>query len=302
MSKVWFVTGSSRGLGRAIVTAALQEGDRVVAAARKPALLDDLVAEHGDRVRPVALDVTDDGAVRDAVREGLEVYGRYDVVVNNAGYGDLASVEDTTIGAFRAQIDTNFYGVVHVSKAVTPILRRQRHGHILQVSSLGGRITTAGLTAYQSAKWAVGGFSLGLAQEVAPFGVKVTVLEPGAMRTDWAGSSMTIPPISEPYQQTVGAFADMFRNRTPRSRRRTPQTPLRWRVSSSTSPDATTLPPGSSSAATRCATGRKPRRRWPNPTNRGARSPSPLGLRARPADHVTGLGRGRCARRGVGEI
>ncbi|MEU6011874.1 SDR family NAD(P)-dependent oxidoreductase [Streptomyces sp. NPDC047453] len=215
MSKVWFVTGSSRGLGRAIVTAALQEGDRVVATARKPALLDDLVAEYGDRVHPVALDVTDDGAVRDAVHEGLEVYGRYDVVVNNAGYGDLASVEDTTIDAFRAQIDTNFYGVVHVSKAVTPILRRQGHGHILQVSSLGGRITTAGLTAYQSAKWAVGGFSLGLAQEVAPFGVKVTVLEPGAMRTDWAGSSMTVPPISEPYLQTVGAFADMFRNMDP---------------------------------------------------------------------------------------
>lgn len=215
MSKVWFVTGSSRGLGRALVTAALQAGDRVVATARKPAQLDGLVAEHGDRVHPIALDVSQESAVQRAVQEGLEAYGRYDVVVNNAGYGDLASVEDTTIDAFRAQIDTNFYGVVHVGKAMTPILRRQGHGHILQVSSLGGRITSPGLTAYQSAKWAVGGFSLGLAQELAPFGVKVTVLEPGAMRTDWAGSSMNIPPVSEPYQQTVGAFADMMRTMGP---------------------------------------------------------------------------------------
>ncbi|WP_446041879.1 SDR family NAD(P)-dependent oxidoreductase [Streptomyces sp. SID1121] len=211
MSKVWFVTGSSRGLGRAIVIAALESGDRVVATARKPAQLADLVDRFGDRVLPVALDVTDYNAVKRAIEEGLRVFGRYDVVVNNAGYGDLASVEDTTIDDFRAQIDTNFYGVVYVSKAMTPILRAQGSGHIFQVSSLGGRIASVGLTAYQSAKWAVGGFSLGLAQEVAPFGVKVTVLEPGGMRTDWAGSSMTIPPISPPYEQTVGAFADMIR-------------------------------------------------------------------------------------------
>ncbi|MFC5745284.1 SDR family NAD(P)-dependent oxidoreductase [Actinomadura rugatobispora] len=215
MSKVWFVTGSSRGLGRAIVTAALQAGDRVVATARRPAQLDDLVERYGDRIRALALDVTDDDAVQRTVQEGLKAFGRYDVVVNNAGYADLASVEDVTLEDFRAQIDTNFYGVVHVSKAVTPILREQGSGHIFQVSSLGGRITSAGLTAYQSAKWAVGGFSLGLAQEVAPFGVKVTVLQPGGMRTDWAGSSMKVPPVSEPYQQTVGTFADMIRNADP---------------------------------------------------------------------------------------
>ncbi|MFJ4713529.1 SDR family NAD(P)-dependent oxidoreductase [Streptomyces sp. NPDC088785] len=215
MSRVWFVTGSSRGLGRAIAVAALEAGDRVVATARTPERLADLVAAYGERVHPVALDVTDEAAVRRAVREGLETYGRYDVVVNNAGYGNLASVEDTTTEAFRAQIDTNFYGVVHVSRAMAPILREQGGGHLLQVSSLGGRITSPGLSAYQSAKWAVGGFSLALAQELAPFGVKVTVLEPGAMRTDWAGSSMTVPPVSEPYRRTVGAFADMIRDRDP---------------------------------------------------------------------------------------
>jgi NAD(P)-dependent dehydrogenase (short-subunit alcohol dehydrogenase family) len=215
MSRVWFVTGSSRGLGRAIVTAALEAGDRVVATARNPARLDDLVDRYGDRVRTLALDVTDDGAVRHAVHEGLKAFGRYDVVVNNAGYADLAAVEDVALDDFRAQIDTNFYGVVHVSKAVTPILREQGSGHIFQVSSVGGRITSPGLTAYQSAKWAVGGFSLGLAQEVAPFGVKVTVLQPGGMRTDWAGSSMKVPPVSEPYRRTVGAFADRIRGAGP---------------------------------------------------------------------------------------
>ncbi|WP_405590299.1 SDR family NAD(P)-dependent oxidoreductase [Streptomyces sp. NBC_01190] len=215
MSKVWFITGSSRGLGRALVIAALEAGGRVVATARKPAPLDDLVTRYGDRIHPVALDVADEGQVQSAVQEGLDTYGHYDVVVNNAGYGDLASVEDATVEDFRAQIDTNFYGVYYVSKTVVPILREQGFGHIFQVSSLGGRIGTVGLAAYQSAKWAVGGFSTVLAQEVEPFGIKVTVLEPGGMRTDWGGSSMTIPPISPAYKQTVGAFADMFRNPGP---------------------------------------------------------------------------------------
>lgn len=215
MSKVWFVTGSSRGLGRAIVSRALETGDRVVATARKPAQLDDLVERYGDRIHPVALDVTDSDAVGRAIQGGLKTFGHYDVIVNNAGYGDLASVEDGAIDDFRAQIDTNFYGVYYVSKAVVPILREQGSGHIFQVSSLGGRIGSVGLAAYQSAKWAVGGFSTVLAQEVAPFGVKVTVLEPGGMRTDWAGSSMTIPPVSEPYQQTVGSFVEMIRNADP---------------------------------------------------------------------------------------
>lgn len=214
MSKVWFVTGSSRGLGRAIAEAALEAGDSVVATARKPEQLDELRAKYGERVLPVALDVTDNDAVAAAVAAGLKAFGRYDVVVNNAGYGDVASVEDITLDDFKAQIDTNFYGVVHVTKAVLPILREQGSGHIFQVSSLGGRLGTVGLSAYQSAKWAIGGFSTVLAQEVAPLGIKITALEPGGMRTDWAGSSMSIPPISQPYEQTVGALAQMLRNAT----------------------------------------------------------------------------------------
>lgn len=211
MSKVWLVTGSSRGLGRAVTEGALENGEQVVATARHPEQLDDLVARFGERVRPVALDVTDPVAVAAAVQLGRAAFGRIDVVVNNAGYGDIAAVEDVTLADFVAQVDTNFYGVVHVTKAVLPLMREQGSGHIVQVSSVGGRVGSAGLAAYQSAKWAVGGFSTVLAQEVAPLGIKVTVLEPGAMTTDWAGSSMKVPPISAPYEPTVGALARQLR-------------------------------------------------------------------------------------------
>ncbi|MFC3745237.1 SDR family NAD(P)-dependent oxidoreductase [Paenibacillus sp. GCM10012306] len=212
MSKpnVWFITGSSRGLGRSLTETVLKKGDYVIATARNPQSLNDLVEQYGEQIHPLALDVSDEQAVSAAVEQAVQVFGRLDVVVNNAGYGDVASVEDVTLDDFRAQIDTNFYGVVYVSKAVVPILRKQGSGHIIQISSVGGRIATMGLAAYQSAKWAVGGFSEVLAQEVAPFGIKVTVIEPGGMRTDWAGSSMTIPPISQPYEETIGALARML--------------------------------------------------------------------------------------------
>jgi NAD(P)-dependent dehydrogenase (short-subunit alcohol dehydrogenase family) len=210
MSQVFLVTGSSRGLGRAIVDAALQAGHRVLATARRPSQLDDLVERYGQQIAPIALDVTDYDASVAAVQAATDRFGRLDVVVNNAGYADLASVEDMTIEAFRAQIDTNLIGVVNVTKAALPVLRAQASGHIIQVSSLGGRIANAGLSAYQAAKFAVGGFSEALAQEVAPLGIKVTVLEPGGMRTDWSGSSMTIPPASEPYAPTVGALAALM--------------------------------------------------------------------------------------------
>jgi NAD(P)-dependent dehydrogenase (short-subunit alcohol dehydrogenase family) len=211
MSKVWFVTGSSRGLGRALVEVALEAGDRVAATARNPERLRDLLDKYGDAVLVLRLDVTDYDAAARVVTQAEQTLGRIDVVVNNAGYGDLGSFEDTTIDSFRTQIDTDFYGVANVSKAVVPLLREQGSGHIFQVSSLIVRLSGPGLTAYQAAKCAVAGFSLGLAQEIAPFGVKVTILEPGAMRTDWGGSSMTIPQPSGPYQPTIGAFAEALR-------------------------------------------------------------------------------------------
>ena len=207
MSQVFFLTGSGRGLGRSISGAVLSAGHSLVATARNPDSLADLVSRYGDQILPVALDVTDPDAAQAAVSLGVERFGRLDVVVNNAGYANLASVEDMMLPDFRAQVDANLFGVVNVTKAALPFLRARGSGHIIQVSSVGGRLATAGLSAYQAAKWAVGGFSEVLAREVGPLGIKVTVLEPGGMRTDWAGSSMEVPPISPPYQATVGAMA-----------------------------------------------------------------------------------------------
>jgi NAD(P)-dependent dehydrogenase (short-subunit alcohol dehydrogenase family) len=207
MSKVYFVTGASRGLGRHIVGQALAAGHRVVATARNPRALEEFTDRYGDQVHVEPLDVTAPEAAEAAIRGGVEAFGRLDVVVNNAGQGDRVAFEDTTLETFRRQVETNFMGVVYVTKAAVPVLRKQGGGRIIQVSSVGGRIGSPGMTAYQSAKWAVGGFSEALAAEVGPLGIKVTVLEPGGMRTDWAGASMTTPPISPPYQATVGESA-----------------------------------------------------------------------------------------------
>jgi NAD(P)-dependent dehydrogenase (short-subunit alcohol dehydrogenase family) len=207
MSKVFLLTGSSRGLGRQIAEAALGAGHRLVATARRPETVADLAERYGDQILPVALDVTDPAGAQAAVAAGIEAFGRLDVLVNNAGYANLASVEDITLDDFREQIDANLLGVVYLTKAALPVLRQQGAGHIIQVSSIGGRLATPGLSAYQAAKWAVGGFSEVLAKEVGPLGIKVTVLEPGGMATDWAGPSMHVPPVSEPYQPTVGAMA-----------------------------------------------------------------------------------------------
>src|SRR5580704_831250 len=206
MSQVFFLTGSSRGLGRKIAEAVLAAGHQLVATARQPGSLSDLAERYGDRILPVALDVTDPAAAAAAVAAGVAAFGRIDVVVNNAGYANLASIEDITAEDFREQLDANLLGVVNVTKAALPLLRAQGGGRIIQVSSIGGRLATPGLAAYQAAKWAVGGFSEVLARETAPLGVKVTVLEPGGMQTDWAGSSRRVTPVSEPYRPTVGAM------------------------------------------------------------------------------------------------
>src|SRR5258707_8975687 len=214
MAKTWLITGSSRGLGWELTKAALDRGDRVVATARRPEQLDDLVAKYGDRVRAVALDVTDAAAARAAVQVAIDEFGALDVVVNNAGYGNSAPIEETSDDDFRAQIETNLFGVVNVTRAALPVLRRQRSGHVIQFSSIGGRVGgTPGLGAYQTAKWAVEGFSEVLANEVKPLGIKVTIVEPGAFRTDWGGSSMRRVPVSEDYDQTVGAM-NRFREST----------------------------------------------------------------------------------------
>ncbi|MEA2589729.1 MAG: hypothetical protein QOH66_2656, partial [Actinomycetota bacterium] len=207
MTKTWLITGSSRGLGLELAKAALDDGDNVVATARRPEQLDELVQRYGDRVRAVALDVTDAAAARAAVEVAVEEFGALDVVVNNAGYANSTSIEDFPDDDFRAQIETNLFGVVNVTKAALPVLRTQRSGHFIQFSSIGGRVGgSPGLAAYQTAKFGVEGFSEVLANEVKPLGIKVTIIEPGGFRTDWGGSSMRILPLREEYDETVGAM------------------------------------------------------------------------------------------------
>jgi NAD(P)-dependent dehydrogenase (short-subunit alcohol dehydrogenase family) len=207
MTKTWLITGSSRGFGWELARSALDRGDSVVATARQPRQLDELVEVYGGQVRAVALDVTDPGAALVAVQTTVDEFGALDVVVNNAGYANSAPIEEMDEKDFRAQIETNLFGVVNVTKAALPVLHKQRFGHFLQFSSIGGRVGgSPGLGAYQTAKFAVEGFSEVLNAEVKPLGIKVTIIEPGGFRTDWGGSSMGTVPVSEDYEQTVGAM------------------------------------------------------------------------------------------------
>ena len=189
MSKVWFMTGTSKGFGRIWAEAALERGDRVAATARRPETLAELPDRYGDRVLPLALDVTDKAAVDAAVAQAHRHFGRLDVVVNNAGYGLFGTIEEVSEAQARAQIETNLFGALWVTKAALPILREQGAGHIIQVSSIGGvnAFPTVGL--YHASKWGLEGFSQALAQEVADFGIKVTLVEPTGYSTDWAGPS-----------------------------------------------------------------------------------------------------------------
>jgi NAD(P)-dependent dehydrogenase (short-subunit alcohol dehydrogenase family) len=215
MTQTWFITGSSRGLGRALTQAALEAGDRVAATARQPTQLDDLVAHYGERIHPIALDVTDARAAQTAIAEAHRHLGRLDVVVNNAGYANVSPIETTDDEDFRAQFETNFWGVYNVSKAAIPVLRAQGSGIVIQISSMGGRVGgSPGIASYQAAKFAIDGFSRVLQAETAPFGVKVMVVEPSGFRTDWAGSSMTVHDIPEAYAPTVGAMHTRVRQST----------------------------------------------------------------------------------------
>lgn len=213
MSKVWLVTGSVSGLGRNIAEAVLASGDRLIATARDPRRLDDLVEKYGDHVRNAPLDVADEAAAYAAVQVAMDAFGRLDMVVNNAGYGDIAPFEQMSSDRFKALIDTNFYGVVYMTRAALPVMRKQRSGCILQISSVGGRLALPGSTGYHAAKWAVGGFTESLAQEVAPFGVKVCALEPGGMRTNWgARANENIPDLLPDYEPSVGAITKTLKS------------------------------------------------------------------------------------------
>ncbi|MGR9171519.1 oxidoreductase [Rhizobium sp. KDH_Rht_773_N] len=212
MSKVWLITGSSRGLGRALANAVLEAGDKLVATARDPGQLADLVERFGSQVLALPLDVTDEAAAGAAVKAAVDTFGRLDVLVNNAGYGNVGPIEDTSLAEFRAQIETNLFGTIIMTKAAIPVMRGQGAGHIIQFSSVGGRIGPVGRAPYAAAKWGVEGFSEVLAKEVGPLGIKVSVIEPGGFRTDFAGSSTTIYEGRPEYAETVGAMAQYQRN------------------------------------------------------------------------------------------
>ncbi|GAA5192190.1 SDR family NAD(P)-dependent oxidoreductase [Rugosimonospora acidiphila] len=212
MARAWLITGGSQGLGRALAVAALEAGDQVAVTSRRPDALAELAEGHAARLLTLPLDVTSPTSARETVAAAVERFGRLDVVVNNAGYATTSSVEDFPEDELRAQLETNLYGVINVTRAALPVMRRQRSGHFVQVSSIGGRVGgTPGLGAYQTAKFGVEGFSMVLASEVAPLGITVMIVEPGGIRTGWAaGAAVASGPIGDDYQQTVGQWRDRF--------------------------------------------------------------------------------------------
>jgi NAD(P)-dependent dehydrogenase (short-subunit alcohol dehydrogenase family) len=213
-TKIWFITGTSRGFGREWAIAALDRGDKVAATARQTSSLNDLVGKYGDAILPIQLDVTDHAADFAAVKEAHDHFGGLDVVVNNAGYGQFGMVEEISEAEIRTQLETNLLGALWVTQAALPYLREQRSGHILQVSSIGGISAFMNTGAYHASKWALEGLSQSLAQEVGGFGIKVTLIEPSGYATDWAGPSAKLaaplPDYASVRQQSAQARAKRF--------------------------------------------------------------------------------------------
>lgn len=193
MSKVYFITGTSSGFGHALAEAALKRGDTVVLTARKPEAVAALVQQYPERALALRLDVTKPEEVRAAVSKALEKFGRIDVLVNNAGFGSLGALEEFSDEQLRSQFEVNFFGAVDVTRAVLPAMRTQRSGHILNITSIGGLVSARGFSLYSATKFALEGVAEGLADEVSEFGIKVTIVEPGAFRTEFAGDKNLAP-------------------------------------------------------------------------------------------------------------
>jgi NAD(P)-dependent dehydrogenase (short-subunit alcohol dehydrogenase family) len=206
--RVWLISGCSSGFGREIVLAALAAGDRVVATARRPETLADLAQAGGDRISTAALDVTDATSIRAAVDATLAVFGRIDVLVNNAGYSVIGAVEETSMENLRSLMDVNFFGAAELTKAVVPVMREQGSGTIVQMSSLGGLITYPGLGGYNATKHALEALSESLSTELAPLGIRVLLVEPGMFRTQFSSSVQYTPEIPA-YQATSGELRRM---------------------------------------------------------------------------------------------
>jgi NAD(P)-dependent dehydrogenase (short-subunit alcohol dehydrogenase family) len=212
--KTWYITGASRGFGRAWAAAALRRGDAVAAAVRDPSAVAGLVAEFGKAVLPLGLDVTNRTASFEALEAARAHFGRIDVVVNNAGYGHFGFVEELSEADARAQLETNFFGALWTTQAAIAVFRAQGGGHLLQVSSLGGVVAFPNLSIYHASKWALEGLTEALAAEVAMFGIRTTLIEPGGFATDWAGASArhsTPLPQYQPLRDAMAAQASGMR-------------------------------------------------------------------------------------------
>jgi NAD(P)-dependent dehydrogenase (short-subunit alcohol dehydrogenase family) len=209
-TRVWLITGTSSGLGRALAQAALERGDRVAATARRTDRLADLEGRFGDRVLALPLDVTDPDQARAAIDGAVRAFARVDVVVNNAGYGALGAVEELSDDELRRQFDTNLLGALNVTRAALPHLRGQRSGHIVQLSSLSATVANAGEGAYAGSKAGLEGISESLAKEVAHLGIRVTIVQPGPFRTDFAGRSLVSAEPIDDYAETVGTTRELI--------------------------------------------------------------------------------------------
>jgi NAD(P)-dependent dehydrogenase (short-subunit alcohol dehydrogenase family) len=210
MSKTWLITGSASGIGLSTAELVLARGENLVATARNVDRLLNLARRYGKQVELIELDVTNAPAARRVVDTAMERFGRLDVLLNNAGYAHLSPFEQVSEDDFKAEIDTNFYGVVNLTRAALPVMRRQKSGHIINISSSSARFGSPGSTAYTAAKWAVSGFTASLAKEVKPFGVKAIAIEPGSIRTNWTRVARGhVPPLLPEYEPTIGAIMRM---------------------------------------------------------------------------------------------
>jgi NAD(P)-dependent dehydrogenase (short-subunit alcohol dehydrogenase family) len=215
MSKTWFITGSSRGLGRSITEAVLAKGDNVAATARNPKQLNDLIEKFPNQILALQLDVSDKVQIHKAVEQTVKHFGGIDVLVNNAGFGITGAIEEFTDEQMNSQLNVNLYAPIEITRAVLPYLRKQRSGSIFNVSSIGGRVGSAGFSIYQAAKFGLQGFTEVLSKEVAAFGIKVTSIEPGGFRTDWASNSMTYAKPIDDYESILQSLKDYLKDITP---------------------------------------------------------------------------------------
>lgn len=214
-NKVWFITGASAGFGRAFSEYAIEKGYNVVATARRVEKLNEIQALAPAQVLALTMDVTNTDHIQKVVPQAIAHFGKIDVLINNAGYGIVGAVEETSEAELRAIMETNFFGAIAVTRALIPQFRRQKQGAIVNISSSGGQFSVAGFGPYSATKFALEGISEALAGELAPFGIKTLIVEPGVFRTDFAGQALRRMPIIEGYEATVGntrSFADAMHN------------------------------------------------------------------------------------------